>query len=49
VKFVMRAQLSDDALARFRARLRGLLSISVGPKANVQQASATAADAAKIS
>jgi murein DD-endopeptidase MepM/ murein hydrolase activator NlpD len=48
VQFVMRAQLSDGALASFRSRLRGLLSLSVGPRANVQQASATAPAAPKI-
>jgi murein DD-endopeptidase MepM/ murein hydrolase activator NlpD len=49
VKFVMRAQLSDHALASFRARLRSLLSVAVGPRPNVQQASVAAPDAAKIS
>jgi murein DD-endopeptidase MepM/ murein hydrolase activator NlpD len=49
VKFVMRAQLSDGALASFRARLRSLLSIAVGPRPTVQQASATPADGAKTS
>jgi murein DD-endopeptidase MepM/ murein hydrolase activator NlpD len=49
VKFVMRAQLSDGALASFRARLRNLLSLSVGPRQNVQQASASAPATAKIS
>jgi hypothetical protein len=49
VKFVVRAQLSDGALASFRARLRSLLSLSVGPRQNVQQASASTPTAAKIS
>ena len=49
VKFVMRAQLSDGALASFRARLRSLLSLAVGPRPNVQQASETASPGAKVS